>query len=305
MPVESSLGREMMPRIFPKTERMSSVETLKKSDSSKTVKGRSSDEMVDIRVTDGVAQARTSDSKLLKHSVVDWITPFNEPLSPPIPKDKKTNRGYNHSRTGWLLCPVDLDWDNPEIRQNLPALESAGVGDKYQWPRFMYQGYEYNPRDKWSGFLRSSILLNAFNQIFVLPRMDVDTGKKAKQPRSSNTSIAQTYSMSSVTVAALAYTTTQVRFSLVTSRVLACKDRVTDSERFYNRLIATLEDARHNRQVAPLLAWWNCQVLSSAHPPPPRQGALIAQIKERRRLIKEGLWDPNSSVSSANPPAPI
>jgi hypothetical protein len=61
-----------------------------------------------------MGSARSDDTKSLKAAVVDWITPLNEVLSPPLQRNIKSDRGYLHPRTGELLCPVNLDWNDPK-----------------------------------------------------------------------------------------------------------------------------------------------------------------------------------------------
>jgi hypothetical protein len=62
----------------------------------------------------GASSARSDDTKSLKGAIIDWITPRGESLHPPIPRNSKTERGFNHERTGALLCPAGLDWSDIE-----------------------------------------------------------------------------------------------------------------------------------------------------------------------------------------------
>lgn len=70
--------------------------------------------------------------KSLKSVIIDWITPRGESLVPAIARNVKCDRGYNHDRTGGLLCPADLDWSKDEhvhfyfhpSRLNLPGLSA-------------------------------------------------------------------------------------------------------------------------------------------------------------------------------------
>ena len=39
---------------------------------------------------------------------------MGQTLNPPLSRNKKDDRGFNHERTGALLCPIDLDWSNGE-----------------------------------------------------------------------------------------------------------------------------------------------------------------------------------------------
>lgn len=65
-----------------------------------------------VEITKGVSSARSDDTKSLKSAMVDWITPQNQLLNPPIQQNVKTDRGFHHARTGELLCPVSLDWSD-------------------------------------------------------------------------------------------------------------------------------------------------------------------------------------------------
>jgi hypothetical protein len=62
----------------------------------------------------GTSSTRSDDTKSLKSAVLDWITPRGESLSPPIARNVKSDRGFNHEKTGFLLCPAGLDWSDNE-----------------------------------------------------------------------------------------------------------------------------------------------------------------------------------------------
>ena len=62
----------------------------------------------------GASSARSDDTKSLKSAVLDWIVPPGEPLTPPIARNVKADRGFNHEKTGFLLCPAGLDWADNE-----------------------------------------------------------------------------------------------------------------------------------------------------------------------------------------------
>src|ERR1700710_3289417 len=66
------------------------------------------------KLTKGASGARGDDTKSLKGSALDWITPKGQNLVPPLARNVKIDRGFNHERTGALLCPAGLDWSNPE-----------------------------------------------------------------------------------------------------------------------------------------------------------------------------------------------
>jgi hypothetical protein len=47
-----------------------------------------------------------------EYNIVDWLSPPNEPLIPPIARNVKVDRGFNHQATGALLCPAGVDWSD-------------------------------------------------------------------------------------------------------------------------------------------------------------------------------------------------
>jgi len=57
---------------------------------------------------------RSDDTKSLKDMVVDWITPRDTPLMPPLSHNVKMNRGFHHPVTNALLCSAGLDWRDAE-----------------------------------------------------------------------------------------------------------------------------------------------------------------------------------------------
>ncbi|KAJ3501625.1 hypothetical protein NMY22_g18862 [Coprinellus aureogranulatus] len=242
-----------------------------------------------LNISKGIAQARSDNTKSLKSAVVNWITPPNQVLLPAIPRNVKHGRGYHHDRTGWLLCPVNLNWGDPKIRRDLASGQLVPTGDL--WPRFIYKDDMYNNKDVWDGLLRSSILVKAFKHVFTSPSSVDATDGYFTSTRSCN---ARIHGMTAVTAPLIAYIATQVRFALLSSNIFSRTDKVTDSEGFYNLIIDLLEDPDEKEEVAALLKWWNQQVFPAliSHARPVQEGSVFAKVKERRRLIKEGLWNP-------------
>jgi hypothetical protein len=113
--------------------------------------------------------------KSLKAVVVDWITPQDKPLNPPLSRSIKTTRGFHHPATGTLLCPAGLDWQNQtlvyiclyifylllscrhRICAKLASCEMAVRGD--QWPLLVYADQEFNSEAPWDGLFRSELLV--------------------------------------------------------------------------------------------------------------------------------------------------
>ena len=64
------------------------------------------------QISKGASGAQGDDTKSLKGVVLDWIVPQGQVLSPALSHNVKIDRGFNHERTGALLCPAGLDWSN-------------------------------------------------------------------------------------------------------------------------------------------------------------------------------------------------
>ncbi|KAG1743916.1 hypothetical protein EDB19DRAFT_1894673 [Suillus lakei] len=167
--------------------------------------------------TKGPSGARGDDTKSLKGSVLDWITPKGQTLVPPLACNMKIDHGFHHEWTGALLCPTGLDWSNTEMKTKLRSGEIIVTGD--QWPLFLYADYHYNPEDPWNGLFRSALLVCAYKHIFMSP--------------------------------------SSVCFSLTSSPLFSHMDTDTGSERFYNSILDVFEDLDEKQEVDDLVVWWN------------------------------------------------
>ena len=56
--------------------------------------------------------AYDEDIKALKGAILDCLVPKGMPLYPPLKKQIKQDRGFKHERTGALLCPAHLNWND-------------------------------------------------------------------------------------------------------------------------------------------------------------------------------------------------
>ncbi|KIJ59841.1 hypothetical protein HYDPIDRAFT_32833 [Hydnomerulius pinastri MD-312] len=229
----------------------------------------------------GANGARADDTKGMKSVVIDWITPKGQTLNPHIPRNVKSGRGFNHERTGALLCPAGLDWANSDVKMKLVSGQIQVAGD--QWPIFLYANYTYDPEDPWNGLLQSGILVSAFKHIFTSPS-SVD-----QEPKATQSGNAQIHRMWLVTKASIAYIATQARFALSSAQVFSRTDLVTDSEHFYTSIIELLDEKDEKDEVDQLLIWWNRQVfpLYSKTEWLPSKNSALARIRLKRTEYKE------------------
>ena len=68
--------------------------------------------VTNFQIQKGANRARANDMKGMKSTIIDWITPKGQSIKPHIPQNVKAGRGFNHERTGVLLCPTSLNWNN-------------------------------------------------------------------------------------------------------------------------------------------------------------------------------------------------
>ncbi|KAG0694655.1 hypothetical protein DFH29DRAFT_985192 [Suillus ampliporus] len=242
------------------------------------------DDEVDViaeLLTKGASGAWGDDTKSLKGSVLDWITPKGQNLIPPLARNVKIDCGFHHERTGALLCPAGLDWSNSETKTKLQSGEIVVTRD--QWPLFLYADYHYDSEDPWNGLFRSALLVSAYKHIFTSPS-SVDREPKAT---------------CSVTLPSIAYIATQVRFSLTSSPVFLHTDTVTDSERFYNSILDVFEDLDEKQEVDDLVVWWNRQIFPSYSTTqrPLIKNSALARIREKRARMKESVSVSNNGGS--------
>ncbi|KAG1846966.1 hypothetical protein C8R48DRAFT_750554 [Suillus tomentosus] len=186
----------------------------------------------------GAAGMRGDDTKTLKSADLDWIAPQGEVIQPPLHRNSKIDRGFNHDLPDSYFVPT---------KENLRSGELWVCGD--QWPIFVYAHYTYDSEDPWSGLLRSCLL--AYKQVFTSPS---SVEKELKATRSGNACL---HGMNLVTIASIAYIATQVRFALSSSSVFSRTDTTTDSETFYHSLLDLLKDPDESKEVDELLTWWN------------------------------------------------
>ncbi|KAG1836178.1 hypothetical protein DFJ58DRAFT_719153 [Suillus subalutaceus] len=200
---------------------------------------------------------------------------------PPLSRNIKSDRGFNHEVTSALLCPTGLDWSNAETKQSLKSGETAVRGD--QWPMFLYAGCDYDPEDPWKGLLKSKILVFGFKHVFTSPSsMD-------REPKATCSGNAYLHGMKSVTKGSLAYIATQVRFSLSLSSVFSRTDMVTDSENFYHSILDLLEDPDESEEVAELMTWWTCRIFpnSSSSQRSISKNSTLSKIRAKRAALRE------------------
>ncbi|KAG2021056.1 hypothetical protein CC2G_006322 [Coprinopsis cinerea AmutBmut pab1-1] len=200
----------------------------------------------------GANQARSDDTKSLKPVIIDWLAPPDEPLHPSLSRTVKVDRGFNHDRTGELLCPPHIKWSNPTIKQQLRNKSLVVVGSDL--PSFLWEDGMYDRKDIWKGFFRNTILVKAYKHIFTSPTSVSDV------PKATRSGNARIHGMTAATPPSLAYVAVQVRFALSSETAFIRSEGKSDCEQFYEALLDIFEDVHQQHKVIELLNWYNQQV---------------------------------------------
>jgi len=220
----------------------------------------------------GANDARSDDTGRLKVAVADWLNnrghsdtrlSAGESLS----ANKKEERGISHDVTGRLLCPIDYDWDDPQVRANL---RDAAPGYNYThgfFLRCLYLDEAGDPEDPEEGFLKGPLLVRAFRHIFTSPS-SASKENSISGSTSRRRDIANTLHMNNqVSPRSIAYTATQLVFSLGSAREWKREHAGFHYPAFYNFIVDYLEvprDETSQRDVNELLKWWNREVFPPA-----------------------------------------
>ena len=118
----------------------------------------------------GIPSARSDDTMGLKGAVLDWITPHDVPLHPPLSQRVKAKWGFHHPIIGALLCPAGLGWNDARlvlmhislilliVHGKLSSGEIAVRGD--QQPLLVYANQSMILKNIRRGFFRSQLLVS-------------------------------------------------------------------------------------------------------------------------------------------------
>ena len=170
------------------------------------------------------------------------------------------------------------------MRAKLCSGELVVRGD--QWPLLVYTNQEFDPEDPWNGLFRSRLLvwvaqsfpLSSLFMSLIPPHTDVQTyfylaqlcGEgseiheiwKCSDPRDDSShdsllGVCRNAGMFCRRSIHLWLTVWQLRFALCSSSVFCRTDTSTNSERFYESVLAFLDHPDEEAEVRDLLYWWN------------------------------------------------
>ncbi|KAG2022248.1 hypothetical protein CC2G_000020 [Coprinopsis cinerea AmutBmut pab1-1] len=263
------------------------------------------------QLTKSANNARSVDANRAREKVAQWCNEdFENPPNPPLNPTNRDNRGIQNDFCGWLLCPIELDWEDRRVRAKIRNKEPGyelGVT-----ARALYEGYSGDPSDLEKGFLRSRLLLKMFRAIFTSPssadslpaQSDTENAsppnayrRTSKQRKPVRKNVAARLRMDNkVTPRSIAYTAVQLLFALSNASSWVSSHDGLDFSDCYDYIVDYFEDAEDDTSQAStkeLLKWWNSQIFPDANVPKPNarnddaRNRLAAQRAARAQALAD------------------
>ncbi|KAJ7851677.1 hypothetical protein B0H14DRAFT_2581339 [Mycena olivaceomarginata] len=174
----------------------------------------------------------------------------------------KHEMGFRHPECGEWLCPVDQDWKDDGICQQLRDGRIVPGPADYNWG--LYHGCDPDPNDLVSGFLRDDEIVGAYNHIFISPTTVLaENGSGNKSTGKGN---AAQHEMSKATLESVYYVVHINTFQAAGTNGLFLY------RKYFNFL-------QHSVRLWPeadqksLLTWWNEKVFSHLNEAQPAKHA--------------------------------
>ncbi|KIJ50457.1 hypothetical protein M422DRAFT_159680 [Sphaerobolus stellatus SS14] len=165
---------------------------------------------------------------------------------------RKTNRGFHHDFLGGLLCPCNLDWKDPKVKEDLVATPAMAL--TAAWPMFFYPKGQFDLEDLCKGLLRGELILWAYKAIFLGPSSWYPSDDNTERSGNCNASV---HNMDTVTPCSIAYMASQVRFALSSGESNIRIGGTFCLSMFYWHVVQFLEKPMFTKEVKELIEWWN------------------------------------------------
>ncbi|KAG1895855.1 uncharacterized protein F5891DRAFT_1193669 [Suillus fuscotomentosus] len=225
----------------------------------------------------GADGARGDDTSKLKTLISDWVNRELKP-DPPVDHDDKNCHGFINEACGRLLCPAELDWNDPAVRTGIRDQSEGYVVTDLSFPSFLYEKYNANSDDLEEGLFKGRILVQGYKAVFTSPSSakDIDGNgdgadivennrrvKKALSGITVKKHVVQIIKMDKVTPHSIAYIACQVRFALSSVTSWRSVDGDFDYIQFWQTIVDFFERPPGReawRRVTRLLEWWTIKV---------------------------------------------
>ncbi|KAG1807379.1 hypothetical protein EV424DRAFT_1329609, partial [Suillus variegatus] len=213
------------------------------------------------------------DTSKLKVLVSEWVNHEFKP-NPPVDPDDKHLRGFTNDACGRLLCPSELDWNNPTVKAGIRDRVDGHIVTDLSFPAFVYEKYTAKPDNLEEGLFKGKILLQAYKAVFTSPSSakdvdgngdGVDIIQNNRRARKSfnglkvKKHVAQIIRMEKASPRSIAYIVCQVRFALSSVTSWRSVDGDFDYVQFWQTIVDFFErppGREAQRRVDRLLEWW-------------------------------------------------
>ncbi|KAF9470595.1 hypothetical protein BDN70DRAFT_982771 [Pholiota conissans] len=256
-----------------------------------------------MQLQKGANDARSDDVRRIKEEVALCLNREHAP-NPPLNTKCRSDRGRQNDITAKLLCPIEYDWSNEEVRNGIRA-GTINISEDY-FLRCFYPHGQGDPDNVEKGFLRSGLLIKTYSNIFISPSSseafvdeDEDGSARKKQRLNSDSqkkatkcNVASIIGMDGrVTPRSIAYAAVLLAFNLTdASHWMEVYNRF-DYRALY-ALVVDFFEATSGRAAKKrsndLLKWWSAQIF------PHHSSASINTRKSRNKLAAQrAAWEPN------------
>ncbi|KAG2109363.1 uncharacterized protein F5147DRAFT_773175 [Suillus discolor] len=230
----------------------------------------------------GADSARGNDTSKLKTLVSEWLNRDFKP-DPPVDPEDKHSRGFTHNVCSMLLCPAELDWNDPVVRAGIRDRSEGYVVTDLSFPTFLYDKYAANPHDLEEGLFKGKILLQGYKAVFTSPSSARDVegdgdgtdvirnntrAKKSSSGVKVKKHVAEIIKMKKVTPHSIAYIACQVRFTISSITSWRSVDGDFDYVQFWQTIMDFFERPPGHKahcRVDRLLQWWTRKVFGRNH----------------------------------------
>ncbi|KAG2741244.1 hypothetical protein P692DRAFT_201674191, partial [Suillus brevipes Sb2] len=212
------------------------------------------------KLRQGADSARGDDTSKLKSLVADWVNREFKP-NPPVDYEDKHSRGFVNDACGKLLCPTELDWNNPIVRAGIRDRADGYIVTEMSFPTFLYEKYTADQDHLEEGLFKSPILVQAFKSIFTSPSSakEIDgEGDGANIIENNRRAKRELFGRK---------VKTHLRFALSAVTSWRSVDGDFDYVQFWRIIVDFFEKAPGRlaqRKVERLLAWWTRKVFGTS-----------------------------------------
>ncbi|KAJ3985138.1 hypothetical protein F5890DRAFT_1473973 [Lentinula detonsa] len=224
-----------------------------------------------------------------------------EPIEPlePIYHEKyaeksRGDRGLQGNISGYLLCPVEFDWDDLAVRATLRKLEDPTYDfASSAHSRCFYPAEGFDPEDLDKGFLQSHLLLQVYRMLFTSPSSTKDRSddlenlppapKKKKGTASHRANVAQRIQMASVVPRSIAYAAIHLHFALSDAPWWSATHDGYNYQDLWYFVIDFFEDPVDEdaeEHAKGLLKWWNDRIFTGTNSAANSRGTKMTSRKE-------------------------